>query len=42
MNFEVEQKFPVDDLAHLQTQLAALGAEVSQPHQEADVYFAHP
>ena len=42
MPFEVEQKFPVSDLAAVAERLAALGADVSPPHAEVDLYFAHP
>jgi adenylate cyclase, class 2 len=42
MNYEVEQKFPVADLAALAARLTALGATVSEPQVEVDVYFAHP
>lgn len=39
---EVEQKFPVDDLAEVESRLTALGAEFSGPRREVDVYYAHP
>lgn len=42
MNYEVEQKFPVADLAALAARLTALGATVSEPQVEVDVYYAHP
>lgn len=42
MKYEVEQKFPVDDLAAIQRQLSAMGARVSEPQEEADLYYAHP
>jgi adenylate cyclase class 2 len=42
MTLEVEQKFPVADLAALAARLAALGAPVSPPQTEVDLYFAHP
>jgi adenylate cyclase class 2 len=42
MNYEVEQKFPVDDFSALEAKLAELGAAVSEPRCEVDLYFAHP
>ena len=42
MTYEVEQKFPVADMVALESQLAALGATISAPQEEADLYFAHP
>jgi adenylate cyclase, class 2 len=42
MRYEVEQKFPVADLADLEKRLRNLGATISSPHAEADLYFAHP
>jgi len=39
---EVEQKFPVDDLAAIESRLIALGAEFSGPKREVDLYYAHP
>ena len=42
MDYEVEQKFPVDDLAAVEGRLAALGAEISGPRVETDLYFNHP
>jgi adenylate cyclase class 2 len=42
MNYEVEQKFPVADLAALEAKLAALGATIAEPRCEVDLYFAHP
>jgi adenylate cyclase, class 2 len=42
MKLEVEQKFPVTDMAALETRLTELGATVSEPQGEVDVYFAHP
>jgi adenylate cyclase class 2 len=42
MQYEVEQKFPVADLGAVEAGLAALGAGISPPQQEADLYFAHP
>ena len=42
MNYEVEQKFPVDDLAAVGAALTALGAEIAPPRLERDVYYTHP
>ncbi len=42
MTYEVEQKFPVADMAAFEAKLAALGATVSEPHSEIDHYYAHP
>jgi adenylate cyclase class 2 len=42
MPYEVEQKFPVADLAVLEARLAAIGASISEPQAEVDLYFAHP
>ncbi len=42
MEFEVEQKFPVAEMATVELKLIGLGAEISQPRQERDLYFAHP
>ena len=42
MSYEVEQKFPVDDLARIEARLRSLGAAISEPRVEVDVYFNHP
>lgn len=42
MQYEVEQKFPTTEMPALEAKLAALGATVSHPRLEVDVYFAHP
>lgn len=42
MKYEVEQKFPVSDMAALEARLAAIGATISEPQPEVDLYFAHP
>jgi len=42
MNYEVEQKFPVDDLGPVEARLGALGATISEPRIEVDSYFNHP
>jgi len=39
---EVEQKFPIQDLAIVESSLLALGAAVSGPKHEIDLYYAHP
>ncbi len=40
--YEVEQKFPVDDLSAVAAQLAALGAVAREPVTQIDTYYAHP
>ena len=42
MKYEVEQKFPVADMAALEARLGAIGATVSEPRPEVDLYWAHP
>ena len=42
MQYEVEQKFPVDDLGAVEARLVAMGVEISGPELEADLYYAHP
>jgi adenylate cyclase class 2 len=42
MPYEVEQKFPVADMAALEARLCDLGVSISQPRAEVDVYFGHP
>jgi len=42
MPYEVEQKFPVDDLAAVETNLLSLGAEIGPAVIEVDRYFNHP
>jgi len=42
VTFEVEQKFPVDDLAAVEAGLRARGAEIGPPVVEVDRYFNHP
>ncbi len=42
MNYEVEQKFPVEDLTVLAERMQALGATIGEPQVETDLYFAHP
>lgn len=42
MPWEVEQKFPVADVALLEAKLAELGAAPGDPQTQVDRYFAHP
>jgi adenylate cyclase class 2 len=42
MNYEVELKFPVPDLAAFAQRLADLKVSISSPKAETDLYFAHP
>jgi len=42
MHYEVEQKFPVDDLAAIQARLVALGVRFQAAIEQLDRYFAHP
>ncbi len=42
MQYEVEQKFPVTDMPALESKLAEIGATISEPKLEVDLYFAHP
>lgn len=42
MHFEVEQKFPVANLALIEAQLHILGATFGAPLDQVDRYFAHP
>jgi adenylate cyclase, class 2 len=42
MHYEVEQKFPVDDLAEMEARLLAFGARLAPPLEQRDRYFAHP
>ncbi len=42
MRYEVEQKFPVAGMGAVEAALAALGADISAPEEEMDLYFAHP
>jgi adenylate cyclase, class 2 len=42
MSYEVEQKFRVPDLLAIEARLTAMGVEIAPPHEEADLYFAHP
>jgi adenylate cyclase class 2 len=40
--YEVEQKFPVPDLAALEARFVELGARFGPPVEQVDAYFAHP
>ncbi len=42
MHYEVEQKFPVDDLAAIEARLVALGVRFEAAIEQLDRYFAHP
>jgi adenylate cyclase, class 2 len=42
MQFEVEQKHRIDDVAQFERQLAARGVSIGQPIEQVDQYFAHP
>jgi adenylate cyclase class 2 len=42
MTYEVEQKFPVDDLLRVERLLSELGAVPEPPRVQIDRYFAHP
>jgi adenylate cyclase class 2 len=42
MHFEVEQKFPFDDLPTMERRLIELGAIVEPPQEQVDRYFSHP
>ncbi|HEX5444841.1 MAG TPA: class IV adenylate cyclase [Pirellulales bacterium] len=42
MALEVEQKFPVEDVAALRAKLAALGAINGATDEQVDCYYAHP
>ncbi|HVU90195.1 MAG TPA: class IV adenylate cyclase [Pirellulales bacterium] len=42
MNYEVEQKFPLSDVAACEARLADLGAIVGAAVTQADRYFNHP
>ena len=42
MHYEVEMKFPVAEMAGLESKLARLGATVAASQTEVDTYFAHP
>lgn len=41
-NYEVEQKFRIDDAVKLETRLLGLGADPFVQIEQVDTYFAHP
>lgn len=42
MKYEVEQKFPVDNLRAVEKRLGELGAEIADARVEVDRYYNHP
>jgi adenylate cyclase, class 2 len=42
MQWEVEQKFPLEDVEATRAKLAQLGAAFGEPITQADRYFSHP
>ncbi|HEY2826884.1 MAG TPA: class IV adenylate cyclase [Pirellulales bacterium] len=42
MHFEVEQKFPLDDVAQVERRLKELGARPAESVGQVDLYFNHP
>ena len=42
MKYEVEQKFPVDNLRAVEERLGELGAEITDERVEVDRYYNHP
>jgi adenylate cyclase, class 2 len=42
MMYEVENKFPVPDLAAVEQRLAVFGAQFGEAVEQVDHYFAHP
>ena len=42
MRYEVEMKFPVAEMAVLESRLTGLGATIGESQSEVDTYFAHP
>ena len=42
MQYEVEQKFPVEDIATVEDRLREMGSTIAGVHLEVDVYYAHP
>jgi adenylate cyclase class 2 len=42
MRFEVEQKFPVSNLAEIERRLAEFSVSIGPPVEQVDLYFAHP
>jgi len=42
MSYEVEQKFPVDEVGPIQARLAKMDVVIGEPFTEVDWYYAHP
>jgi adenylate cyclase class 2 len=42
MKYEVEQKFPIGDIATIERKLVALGGVFAAPVEQVDRYFGHP
>jgi adenylate cyclase class 2 len=42
MQYEVEQKFPINDCSAIEQRVRELGAELGDPVVQTDQYFAHP
>ena len=42
MKYEVEQKFPVDDMRAVEGRLGELGVEIADERVEVDCYYNHP
>lgn len=42
VEYEVEQKFPIDDAEGLRSKLLELGAAAAAPVEQIDTYFSHP
>jgi adenylate cyclase class 2 len=42
MQFEVEQKFPLEDVAEVEQRLKELGAQAMETVEQVDQYFNHP
>jgi len=42
VEYEVEQKFPIDDAESLRSKLSELSAAAAEPVEQVDTYFSHP
>lgn len=42
MTYEVELKFPVDDLSRVETQIEKMGGIIEVPKRQIDRYYSHP
>jgi adenylate cyclase, class 2 len=42
MHYEVEQKFPLENIGEVEAKLTALGAQFDPPVEQIDHYFRHP